>query len=157
MKFQLEIDGQTVELDQDDLLIKDAQDEAPKAASMIFYWGSVAAAIRKKLDGAKADYRHLRAKSVTEALMHEPKLAEWKASAAFEASDAFRHAKSVIEHWQGLYDQASSVYQACLSRASIIQTIYKYETGGQNFANSIGNESEKKNKLRNIMRKKTKR
>lgn len=155
MKFQLEIDGQTVELNQEELLIHDAQTEASKASSAIFYWGSVGAAIRQKLEAARADYRHLRANSIIEALAAEPKLAEWKVSAAFEATEAFRHAKSVIEHWQRLYDQAQAIYQACLSKASMIQTIFKHETGGQSFAGAIGDEKEtKKDKLRKIMRKK---
>lgn len=154
MKFKLEIDGETVELDPDDLAIGDVQADAPKAAAAIFYWGSVAAALRQSLENARTDYRQARASAKLDAITREPKLAEWKITAAFEASETFRNVKAAINHWQRLYDQAQAIYLACQSRASTIQTIYKHETGGQPFAGSLGDEKQAKtDKLRDIMRK----
>lgn len=155
MKFELDIDGEKVVMNEDDLLIKDASSEAPSASAAIFYWGSVVAALRAKLETAKADYRRLAATARIDSLAREPKLAEWKVAAAFEASDIFRTAKGVIAHWQRLYDQAQAVYAACQSRASIIQTIYNYESNGRSFSSSLGDEKETKTqKVRQIMRKK---
>lgn len=156
MKFRLDIDGETVELNEGDLGIVDVAAEAPKAASMIFYWGSVTAAIRQQLEKARHDYRHLRGRTLVETLTAEPKMAEWKIMAAFEASEGFRRAKSAIEHWQRLYDQSQAIYVATQSRASVIQTIYKHETGGQAYASAIGDDPKqsKKEQVQNLFRKK---
>jgi hypothetical protein len=156
MKFQLDIDGQTVELHEGDLAITNVTEDAPKAAAMIFYWGSVAAAIRQQLEKARHDYRHLRGRTLAETLASEPKLSEWKIMAAFEASEGFRRAKSAIEHWQRFYDQAQAIYTATQARASVIQTIYKHESGGKAYAGSIGNDAKqtKTDKVRDLLRKK---
>lgn len=163
MEFKLTIDGEEVRLEDNDLGIADVQVAAPKAAAAIFYWGSVAAAIRQRLETARSDYRASSAKARLEAISVDPKLAEWKVTAAWEASEGFRHGKAMIEHWQRLYDQASAIFMACQSRASLIQTIYNNERGGAPFAGNIGNETKeaskemteaKTEKIREVMRKK---
>jgi hypothetical protein len=157
MEFQLDIDGETITVSGDELIVHDAQAEAPKAAAAIFYWGSVAAVLRSRLEGARSDYRALRGKSYVEALTAEPKLAEWKVTAAFEASENFRQAKAIIEHWQRMYDQSQAIYQAVLARSSTIQTIYNYESGGRSHASALGSEVNKEaktEKVRKVMRKK---
>jgi hypothetical protein len=159
MKFEIEIDGEKVVMDDSQLVIHDVQAEAPKAAAAIFYWGSVVGAIRAKLEGAKADYRQAIATFKVDTLASEPKLAEWKVNASWESTEHFRKAKTVIAHWQRLYDQATAGYLATQSRASMIQTMYKNETGGRAFAGSLGDEKSKekevkKDQLRKVMRKK---
>jgi hypothetical protein len=156
MKFSLDIDGETVTLNDGDLAITDVAADAPQAASMIFYWGSVTAACRQQLEKARHDYRHLRGRTLVETLSAEPKLAEWKIMAAFEASEGFRRAKSAIEHWQRIFDQAQSIYTATQARASVIQTIYKHETGGKAYAGAIGDgpKKSKTDKVRDLLRKK---
>lgn len=159
MEFKLTIDGEEVCLEDHDLIVNDVQSDAPKAAAAVFYWGSVAAAIRQRLEAARTDYRAGSARARLEAISIDPKLAEWKVSAAWEASEGFRHGKAMIEHWQRLYDQASAIFLACQTRASLIQTIYKNERGGAPFAGNIGNETKetteaKTEKIREMMRKK---
>ncbi len=156
MKFSLDIDGETVTLNDGDLAITNVSEDAPKAASMIFYWGSVAAAIRQQLEKARHDYRHLRGQTLVSTLASEPKLAEWKIMAAFEAGEGFRRSKAAIEHWQRLYDQAQAIYAATQARASVIQTIYKHETGGKAYAGAIGDgpKKSKTDKVRDLLRKK---
>lgn len=154
MLFEIEIDGEKVSLKEGDFKINDAQIEAPEAAAKIFYWGSVAAAARQQLEAARSTYRNETAKSLVASLTADPKLAEWKAKAAWEASEKFKYLKEMIEHWIKVYDQASAAYEACKSRASTIQTIYNHEMGGRSLANSLGSDpQDKKAKVREIMRK----
>jgi hypothetical protein len=159
MDFVLDIDGEHISISPSDLEIKDVATDAPRSAADIFYWGSVAAVLRQRAEAARSDYRSLKARASIEALRTDPKLPEWKCTMAFEASEAFRKAKALIEQWQRLSDQADAIYEACRTRSSTIQTIYNHEQPHKSYAGALGSEapdrrnSEKVAALRRVLRK----
>jgi hypothetical protein len=70
--------------------IVDVNEGMKGAASQIAYWGNVLSLAEALAEEADASYRGWRAKSISELLSADPKLAEWKAKAEVEASVGFQ-------------------------------------------------------------------
>ena len=89
-KKEFIVDGKPVVVDMDmDFEIDDIDDGMRKIASWIAYFGSVLAAAKHEENMVTAYYRNWKARRAADALLDDPKMAQWKITVSIESSDEF--------------------------------------------------------------------
>lgn len=93
-KQEVIVDGKPVVFDLDkDFEIDDLDEGMRTTPAMIAYTGSLHAAAKEEEMMISGDYRSWKAKRIAEALLDDPKAAQWKIIANIEASDEFFQVK----------------------------------------------------------------
>ncbi len=93
-KQEFIVDGKPVVFDLDkDFLIDDIDEGMRTTPSMLAYAGVLYAAAKEEEELISGAYRSWKAKRIAEALLDDPKTAQWKIIVAIEASDEFHEVK----------------------------------------------------------------
>lgn len=123
-KKEFIVDGKPVVVDMDrDFEIDDLDDGMRKIASWIAYFGSVFAAAKHEDKMVTAFYRSWKAKRVAEALLDDPKMAQWKIVASIEASDKFLEYKGKQAEAARNVEALHWIVEAYRAKASLLQSL----------------------------------
>ena len=121
--FLADLDGMDINLNLEEMTIRDISSEQSQIASKMAWWGAVEAYAASKQFALVAMYRNWRASYSKAILEREPKLAEWKVKAQIEADDQFVDIKKEIGEAERVVLLARRTYGALEKMANQLQSI----------------------------------